>query len=405
MLYEIRLWFYDVCCMTTHNTVRGVELLTNRRVELRITGDQVASIGPWEGESDEVVWVAPAFTDAQCNGYAGNDYSAADLNAEHVGQVVSVLARSGTGLHLPTVITNSQERICRNLEIIADAVERNELVREAVGGIHVEGPYISDQDGPRGAHDAAFVRDPSYAEVREWMDASAGLLRMVTLAPERRGALEVIERLTADGVIVAIGHTAASPEQIRCAVDAGARVSTHLGNGSHGQLPRLKNYLWAQLSDDRLAAGVIADGFHLPDDVLRVFGRVKSADRIFLVSDAAYLGGTAPGTYHWGTIAVDVHEDGHLGLHGTEFLAGAGHLLDRGVIVAARAMNLSLADAVRACTEVPNTLLGLRPHPHSLTWFEAPAPGDHALRIRGTAIAGRVVYQAADTVRPEVLRA
>lgn len=304
-------------------------------------------------EAEETAWWAPGFTDIQVNGYGGVDYSGGELTADDIRSVIAALAAAGTTMHVPTIITNSQERICRNLETLAGAIESDGTIAAAIGGIHVEGPYISAEDGPRGAHDVAYVRDPDWNEVSEWIAASRGHLRVVTLAPERSGAIRLIERLRAEGIAVAIGHTAATTADIRRAVAAGASLSTHLGNGSHAMLPRLDNYLWAQLAADDLTAGLITDGFHLPPPVMSTMYRAKGADRILLVSDAAPFAGLPPGTKSWGNITVEIYDDGHIGLAGTPFLAGAGHLLDRCIAQAVLHTEMSLAEAIRSASEIP----------------------------------------------------
>ncbi len=267
----------------------GIETDTGRAVALETADGQITrieSIAPVPG----MPWISRGFIDIQVNGYRGIDYSGPCLEVGDVGRLVDMLAAAGTTRHVPTIITNPRERILRNLATIANAVAGDPRLRAAIPGIHVEGPFISGEDGPRGAHDGRFVRDPGTGELDEWIEASAGLLRIVTVAPEREGAIEFIREATRRGVVAAIGHTAASGELIARAVEAGARLSTHLGNGSHPTLPRLRNYLWEQLADDRLTAGVIADGFHLPDSVLLVFSRAKGLDRIVLASDVAFLG-------------------------------------------------------------------------------------------------------------------
>src|SRR5262249_48229077 len=120
-------------------------------------------------------------------------------------------------------------------------------------------------------------------EFQRWQEAAEGLIRLVTLAPERQGALEFIEKLAEAGIVAALGHTGADPETIRDAVQAGATLSTHLGNGAHNMLRRHPNYLWEQLAEDRLMASIIADGHHLPASVVKCMARVKGADRLILV--------------------------------------------------------------------------------------------------------------------------
>jgi N-acetylglucosamine-6-phosphate deacetylase len=356
-------------------------------------------------------FLSPGFLDMQVNGARYCDYHLEDFSAEQAARIVTYLDSSGTTQHIATMTTSPKERILRNLRtlIAARAVDGN--LENAIPGIHIEGPFISGLDGPRGAHDAAFLRPPDIEEVKLWQEAAEGLIRMITLSPEWENAPAFIAQLTRMGIVAAIGHTAATARQIRAAVDAGARVSTHLGNGSHTHLPRLDNYLWEQLAEDRLWAGIISDGFHLPDSVLKVFTRVKGPGRLVLVSDVAHPAGCEPGIHPRGNIDVRVFEDGHLGLPGTEILAGAGHLLDWDIPHFARVTGLSLGEVIPLVTVNPARLLGL---PQSFGTLEPGAPanlvlfrwdergnadGDtppaaRRLQILKTIRAGRVVYGA-----------
>ncbi|HUX20977.1 MAG TPA: N-acetylglucosamine-6-phosphate deacetylase, partial [Spirochaetia bacterium] len=205
--------------------------------------------------------------------------------------------------------------------------------------------------------------------------------------------------LTNEGVIASIGHTAASPEEIRDAVSAGARVSTHLGNGSHAQTPRLRNYIWEQLACDDLTAGIITDGYHLPPAVVKTMTRAKGLSRLFLVTDVAVHGGAVPGVYPWGDNMVEVFSDGHLGLHKTDFLAGAGHLFDHNLAQFIRFSGIGLADAVRAVTLTPARFVGpeltedfyRRGALADFVLFDY-SPGQDKLEVRKTIGAGRVLY-------------
>lgn len=351
---------------------------TGGGVELEVSGNHVVRVTPVE-VSDDAPFVSPGFIDLQVNGYHGIDYSGENLRSSDVRHIVELLAVSGTTTHVPTVITNPQERIVRNLRTIAAAlsaegpVGSDVALEGSIAGVHVEGPYISQNDGARGAHDTQFVRDPSIAEYEEWQEASEGRISIITLAPEREGALPFIERVADDGVVVGIGHTEADSVLIGEAVAAGARLSTHLGNGSALQIHRLRNHIWPQLAEDLLTASVIADGFHLPDEVLTVITRAKGEDGFILVSDVSPIAGYAEGTYRWGTIEVEAFADGHLQLAGSEYLAGAGHLLDHCVARTARAATTpgdggrsvrrpgdgGMGRAVKAVTTNPARLLGL----------------------------------------------
>ncbi|HWP68489.1 MAG TPA: amidohydrolase family protein, partial [Rectinemataceae bacterium] len=297
------------------------------------------------------------------------------------------------------IVTRPREQILRNLRAIALARRESPTIAAAIPGVHIEGPYISSEDGPRGAHDPRYVRDPDFDEFQEWQDASEGLVKIVTVAPEREGALAFIQQVAATGCVVAIGHSAAPPETIREAIAAGCTLSTHLGNGSHATLPRLKNYLWEQLAADELNAGIIADGFHLPASVLKVFARAKGLDRLILVSDVAAPAGLEPGRHLWGNLEVELFPDGHIGLADTPYLAGAGHLIDWNIPTFIRASGASLAEAIRLCTINPARLLGLG------RYELRPSTGDKAnlvlfrfgdrgekLSIEKTIIAGQEVF-------------
>ncbi len=350
--------------------IEGIWYKSGSSISIEVQGGKIVSRNPIPFKPN-LPWLSPGFVDIQVNGYSGFDYSNPSLNSDHIKSIIRALAAKGTFYHCPTIITSPPSTIVNNCATIARAATNDRLIGKALCGIHIEGPYISSEDGPRGAHDPHFIRNPEYDEFSAWQDAARGMIKIVTLAPELPGALSFIERITQDGVIASIGHSAASPEVIRDAVKAGARLSTHLGNGSHSMVPRLKNYLWEQLADDELSASIIADGFHLPDAVLKVIARAKGLSRLILISDVAHLAGSPTGIAHWGSMEVEVHPDGHLGLAGTQFLAGAGHLLDRDLAQFIRATSVSVSQAVSLCTDNPRNLLGLRA-------VDLPKPGEAA---------------------------
>ncbi len=221
-------------------TVNGT--LVHRRKAARVTIEKgrVKAVDPAD-EAGARQFVSSGFFDMQVNGFQGIDYSGQELSASDVRAVVDALAPYGTTRHFPTIITGPQERIERNLAVIAEAVGADRTLEYRIPGIHVEGPYISPEDGPRGAHDRTYVREPSIPALERWLEASNGLLALVTLAPELPGVDEAIAFLSANGVRVALGHHAGTAAVITAAVDAGASLVTHLGNGSHAQLPRLDN--------------------------------------------------------------------------------------------------------------------------------------------------------------------
>jgi len=392
--------------MTATAKICGKRCDTGEVVTLSVAGGRIAAIK--SGGTEATLggpdwWLAPGFFDLQVNGYGGHDFNLGDADAVNedthdFGPLFDALARSGTALVCPTIITQSFERMAAALSRLSRALDREPSWARRVPGVHLEGPYFSPEDGPRGAHPLEHVRDPDWNEFQRFQEAAGGRIKLCTLAPERPGALLFIEKLTESGVAVALGHTAASPDVIRDAVLAGARLSTHLGNGSHALLPRHPNYIWEQLAHDDLYATVIADGEHLPASVVKCFARAKGAARLALVSDAVRLAGLPAGLYDDGR--HEVLPSGRVVLAGTPYLAGAGALLDVCVANALRFTDLSLAQIVACVSAVPARILGLEGckgfvevgHDADLTLFRVPDVGP--LEIAATVCVGEVIYHA-----------
>ena len=236
---------------------------------------------------------------------------------------------------------------------------RESIGGAAIAGFHVEGPHISPEDGPRGAHPREWVRPPDVDEFRRWQEASNGQVRLVTFSPEWPQSPRYIEALVSEGVVVSIGHTRATREQIQDAVSAGAKLSTHLGNGANATLPKTANYIWEQLADDRLSASFIADGIHLPDSFLRAAIRAKGIERTILVTDAVMPVMCVPGPYQLGEVDVELKPDGRVVLRGGDRLAGSSLRMDRAIENVIRIAGVSLADAVAMATRNPARLMGM----------------------------------------------
>src|SRR5262245_50754465 len=219
---------------------------TGRPIFVSVDDSTITAVDP--SEENPSAWIAPAFFDPQINGCLGIAFGSPSLSAEQVRVVVDECRRHGIGAFLPTLITGGFEALRHGFATLTRAIESDAELARRLPGIHLEGPYLSGEDGPRGAHPKEHIRNPDWDEFQRWQDAAGGRIRMVTVAPERTGALRFIERLTAAGVVVAIGHTAATGQQIRDAAAAGAKTSTHLGNGCHAVLPRHDNYGWEQLA-------------------------------------------------------------------------------------------------------------------------------------------------------------
>lgn len=379
--------------------VRGISVFNRKPIEVEIKGGFIEDINLLPESEQNLPYISPGFFDLQVNGHKGSDYSLEDFSEEHLKNIITNLAAFGTTQHIPTIVSSPQERILQNLKIISQAINISSDIKEAIPGIHIEGPFISPDDGPRGCHDPNFIRDPDFEEFREWQESAEGRIVMVTVAPEKEGSLDFIRKIAHTGVKVAIGHTGATPDTIIKAVEAGAQFSTHLGNGSYLTLPKLKNYIWEQLAADELFAGIICDGFHLPSSVVKVFARAKGLGRLILVSDAALLGGLVPGVYKWGNIDVEVFKDGHLALPGSGILAGAGHLLDWDIAHFIRFTGNDLAKTIPLCTINPAKVIEMPDNygrlevgaPSNLTLFHYQ-PGDNRLQIIRTICKENIIF-------------
>ena len=295
------------------------------------------------------LYIAPGWIDLQVNGYAAVDYNSPDTSHDEIARSIQVLHSTGTTRFYPTVITGTVERMRESLRNLGRAKE----TMPAIEGFHVEGPHICPDDGPRGAHPRHCVRPPDIEEYKSWQDASQGNIRLVTVSPEYPETLPYIEHVVQDGVVASIGHTKATGEQIDDAVRAGATMSTHIGNGVHGMVRRHPNYIFDQLADDRLAAGLIVDGIHSGAAFVTVAVRAKGVLRTVLVTDASMPALSTPGFYMLGEVEVELTEDGRVVLRGGDRLAGSGLRMDDAVSNVQRMAGVSLTEALSMATRNP----------------------------------------------------
>jgi N-acetylglucosamine-6-phosphate deacetylase len=348
---------------------------------------------------DQLPFISPGFVDIQINGLAGVNFGNPEITTQDVLRAADLLASQGVTHFLPTLITDSVERMEASLERLARAAESEEL-GGAIVGVHLEGPYLSSLDGPRGAHPLAHCKDPDWNEFSRLQTAAKGWIRMITLAPERTGSVEFIKRAVASGVRVAIGHTAATREQILAAVDAGATLATHLGNAAHDMIQRHHNYIFDQLGEDRLLASLIVDGHHLPPHLVDIFVRVKGIDRIILVSDAVQYAGLKPGIYDGGYRQFEVRDDGFIGVVGEPRLAGSGLLLVKALEnISTFLRGHDVRPWIQTVTTNPRRWLGLDPdniHENGEASFVVWKWDDLSakLSIQETVRSGRKVYSA-----------
>ena len=373
----------------------GRTLFNDTPTEIDLADGRVQAIREVD-TTDSNTWIAPALIDIQVNGFAGFDLNVATVTPEDVPAMVRALWRVGTGFLCPTVVTGSFEGIGNSLRAIVEACKADLLIAHSILGIHLEGPYISAEDGPRGAHPLEHVREPDWDEFQRWQDIAEGQISIVTLAPEKKGAIPFIEKLVANGIIVALGHTNASTDDIQAAIDAGARLSTHLGNGAHALIQRHPNYIWEQLGADELWASLIVDGHHLPPTVAKSMIRAKTLDRCLLVSDAVALAGMKPGIYQFAGKSVELTAERCVRLVGTEYLAGSAIELARGIENSVRFAGITLEEAVSLATLQPMRLLNAKKRVEAQTnlilfeWDAAQCEID----LKATIVGSELVYHS-----------
>jgi N-acetylglucosamine-6-phosphate deacetylase len=329
--------------------------------------------------AEDAVFIAPGFVDLQVNGFAGVDFNSPD---EDIARALPAIFSTGVTRFFPTVITGEPGAMfaaLRNLSAAREALPNG----QALEAIHVEGPHISPEDGPRGAHPREWVRPPDFGEFQRWQEAAQGNVRIVTLSPEWPGAARYIEQITEQGVVAAIGHTRATPTQLRDAVSAGATLSTHLGNGA-GSRTRTEDFIGYQLTEPRLAASFIVDHHHLPDDFLRRALDLKGVDRSVLVTDAVAPAMCEPGPYMLGSVPVELRDDDRVTLRGGDRLAGSSLRMDRAIGNVMSRAGVGLAQAVTMASTNP-ARVGRVPGR-----LRALQPGSRADLVRFRLDAGRV---------------
>lgn len=368
---------------------------------IHIDNGWITGITPFpEAVPQEWPWIAPGLIDIQVNGFAGHNLNGSEVTAADVVAIAAAQYSTGTTRFCPTVTGGPPERMKRSLQAVAKA-RREAGLEEQIPCIHLEGPYISPEEGPRGAHRREFIRPPDREEFQRFQEAAEGLIGLVTLAPEVEGALPFMEWLMGQGVRVALGHTNATTEEIRAAIRAGASLSTHLGNGSHALIPRHPNYIWDQLAADELWASFIVDGHHLPPAVVKCFLRCKGVERSILTTDAVQFAGQPPGLYTISGRTVEVHASGRISLVGTPYLAGSCLEMHRGVGNLVRFSDLTLAQAITVAVTNPARFLGLADRVGQVAvgqradlmvfdWEEET----YHLTVRQTVAGGKVVFEA-----------
>ena len=332
---------------------------------LSVFFDQTISAIEPAAKGDVGLLLTPGFLDVQVNGFAGVDFNSPQTSHEQIAYATRVIRQTGVTRYFPTVITGDPEKMGASLRNLANAREAI-AERASIEAFHVEGPHICERDGPRGAHPREWVCEPDIDLFHRLQDAAQGHIRLTTVSPHWSGAPRYIEAVVKTGVVVSLGHTDANAQQIDDCVRAGATMSTHIGNGADSVMRRHPNYLWDQLADDRLMAGLIVDGIHLGQAFLKVAVRAKGVERSVLVTDASTPAGCAPGRYRLGQQDVDLREDGSVVLAGQDRLAGSALKMNDAVLKVMQLAGVSLADAVQMASVNPAKACRIEGHQNGL---------------------------------------
>jgi N-acetylglucosamine-6-phosphate deacetylase len=343
--------------------LEGIHYATGESVQVKIEEGQIAYVKPVNklNSVEPVRYIAPGFFDNQVNGFAGVSFAFGNSNLTEEGilKATGQLWKHGVTTYLPTLTTNSHDVLKKNLALLSLAVN-DPIVKGSIPGFHLEGPFISPEEGYVGAHPRHFVRLPDWDEFQELNKAAGGKILQITLAPEVSGAQEFIKLCKKQGVVVAVGHHNANREQLDEAVKNGACISTHLGNGCANMIHRHNNPLWSQLANDSLWISMICDGFHLLPEEISVFYKIKGADRIILTSDVTSYATLDPGIYTTETgETVELTKEGKLHNYLHQYLYGSASPLSAGVGFVMKVTGCTLKEAIQMASTNPARLYNL----------------------------------------------
>ena len=301
----------------------------------------------------------PTYFDVQVNGYAGVDFNADGLTDENLRRACAAMRADGVGRALATIITADLDVMARRLRQIAVGCAADSLVAEVIAGIHIEGPFISDEAGYVGAHPAAAARPASLDAAKELLEAGAGLVRLVTLAPERDPVGEVTRWLVNQGVRVSAGHCNPTLDQLQSAINAGLSMFTHLGNGCPLIMHRHDNVIQRVLSvSGRLWVTFIADGVHVPFHALKNYLAVVGVERAIVVSDATAAAGMGPGVYELAGQKVVVDDKLATWSADRSHLVGSACTLKQMDANLRRELGMSATDVARLTCDNPRRAIG-----------------------------------------------
>jgi N-acetylglucosamine-6-phosphate deacetylase len=395
------LFIINVSC--AQQRIEGLSYIDGKPISIEIKDGKITAITPIteQASGSRKIFIAPGLIDNQVNGFIGISFlseTGAILTLDGVKKATQALWERGVTSYLPTLTTNTHKEllnICSKLGVY----KNDKSLLGSLPGFHLEGPYISPEDGYRGAHAKNYVRPPDWNEFMELYKASGNSIMTITLAPETDGAMEFIKKCTEKGIVVALGHHNANAETIKKAVENGAKMCTHLGNGCANSINRHNNPLWPQLSNDKLSISIICDGFHLNPEEIRVFYKVKGNDKTIITSDVTEYAGMAPGFYKiLDGEEIELTTEGELRYPAQKVLYGSASAINKGVTHIMKVTGCSLADAIKMASSNVADLYGLNDRGTlevgkraDIILFEL---GDSELIINKTYVNGKLVFNS-----------
>jgi N-acetylglucosamine-6-phosphate deacetylase len=339
--------------------VKGLLYSNGKAVSVMIDNGMIIGVAQLPSDSTvPTLYIAPGLIDLQINGYMGVDFSNRQLTPEDLRNVIRSLWKVGVTSFLPTVVPNEPAKMMNSFRLLA-GILKDEKIRLSIPGLHLESPYISPVQGYRGAHLEKNIRLPDWDEFQDFQNASGNNIRIITVAPEVKGAIPFIRKCRESGLIVSLGHHNGRAEDIKAATGAGASLSTHLGNGCANMIDRHLNPIWPQLASPEITATIIVDGFHLTKEEVYCFHKIKGTGKTILVSDAVDLAGLPPGNYTRREKNLVLTPDNAVRFPDQNVLAGAASPLSAGVGNIISFTGCSLAEAIQMASTNPSRLLHL----------------------------------------------
>jgi len=303
--------------------------------------------------------ISSGLCDLQVNGFAGVDYNDPTLMPEEFEKSLFAMLSTGVTTCLPTVITGSEDWQIQCFHALEAGRNASKLAQAMVPGYHLEGPFLNPEEGFCGCHPTKWMRSATWDHFERLQEAAGGRITLITVAPEIKGVLDLIPKWVEKGIAVAIGHCNPDRDTLLRAADAGATLSTHLGNGIAQMLPKTDNPILGQLAEDRFSASFIADGFHQQPHVLGVYLRAKQSIRTILVTDGTAGSASLPGSYSVGPIVIERQPEGMVYIHGTRILAGSSATLSGCLANVINWYGTPFDEAIRWASEQPRRLIGL----------------------------------------------